>query len=89
MNGLLPDEIRYAVRTQLSWTHLRSLMSIEDELKRTFYIEMCRLEHWDIRTLDEKIDSQLYELTALSRKPEEVIKKELAEIRETPTRYCH
>jgi predicted nuclease of restriction endonuclease-like (RecB) superfamily len=46
---------------------------------------MCRLEHWDTRTLDEKIDSQLYELTALSRKPEEVIKKELAEIRDTST----
>jgi hypothetical protein len=28
------DEIRYAVSTQLTWTHLRSLMSINDELKR-------------------------------------------------------
>lgn len=29
------EEIRYAVRTQLTWTHLRSLMSIEDDLKRS------------------------------------------------------
>lgn len=28
----------YAVRTQLTWTHLRSLMSIEDEVKRRFYM---------------------------------------------------
>jgi len=77
------DEIGYAMRTQLTWTHLRTLMSIDDQLKREFYIEMCRLEHWDTRTLDEKIDSQLYELTALSKKPEEIIKRELAEIRET------
>ena len=41
------DEIRYAVRTQLTWTHLRSLMSIDDELKRRFYMEMARIEHWD------------------------------------------
>lgn len=77
------DEIVYAVRTQLTWTHLRSLMSIEDELKRRFYMEMARMEHWDTRTLDEKIDSMLYERTALSRKPEELIKQELKQIQET------
>jgi hypothetical protein len=36
------EEIVYAVRTQLTWTHLRSLMAIEDELKRKFYLEMNR-----------------------------------------------
>ena len=77
------EQIVYAVRTQLTWTHLRTLMSIDDQLKRDFYIEMCRLEHWDTRTLDKKIDSQLYELTALSRKPEKVIAQELAQIRDT------
>lgn len=77
------EEIRYAVRTQLSWTHLRSLMSIEDELKRRFYMEMTRIERWDTRTLDEKIDQMLYERTALSRKPEELIKQELVQIQET------
>jgi len=71
------------VRTQLTWTHLRSLMSIEDELKRTFYIEMARIEHWDTRTLDLKIDSMLFERTALSRKPEELIKQELQQIKAT------
>jgi predicted nuclease of restriction endonuclease-like (RecB) superfamily len=79
------EEIVYAARTQLTWTHLRSLMSIDNELKRDFYIEMCRLEHWDTRTLDEKIDSQYYELTALSKKPEDVIRRELLQIQETST----
>lgn len=77
------EEIRYAVRTQLTWTHLRSLMSIEDDLKRSFYMEMVRIERWDTRTLDQKIDQMLYERTALSRKPEELIKKELKEIQQT------
>jgi predicted nuclease of restriction endonuclease-like (RecB) superfamily len=58
-------------------------MSIDDQLKRDFYIEICRLEHWDTRTLDKKIDSQFYELTALSKKPEKIIKQELAQIRNT------
>ncbi len=77
------DEIVYAVRTQLTWTHLRSLMFIENELKRTFYLEMARIEHWDTRTLDQKIDSLFYERTALSRKPEELIKQELQKIQST------
>ena len=76
-------EIRYAVRTQLTWTHLRTLMGVEDELKRMFYMEMTRIEHWDTRTLDKKIDSMLYERTALSRKPEELIRQELQELQST------
>ena len=75
-------EILYAVRTQFSWTHLRSLMSISDELARKFYMQMCCYEHWDTRTLDQKIDSQLYERTALSRRPEEVIRQTLDETAE-------
>lgn len=77
------EEIRYAVRTELTWTHLRSLMGVEDELKRKFYLEMARLERWDTRTLDQKMDDMLYERTALSRKPEELIKQELQNIKET------
>ena len=77
------DEIRYALRTQLTWTHLRSLMGVKEVAARQFYIEMCRLEHWDTRTLDEKIDGQLFERTAISRKPEEVIKRELETVKTT------
>jgi predicted nuclease of restriction endonuclease-like (RecB) superfamily len=79
------DEIVYALRIQLTWTHIRSLMFIEDQLKRSFYMEMTRIEHWDTRTLDEKIDAMLYERTALSRKPEEIIKQELKQIQSTNT----
>jgi len=71
------EEIVYATRTQLSWTHLRTLMGIKDSLERQFYAQMCGIEHWDTRTLGEKIDQQLYQRTAISRRPEEVIRKEL------------
>ena len=53
------NEIRYAVRTQFSWTHIRTLVSVKDPLARQFYMEMCRIEHWDTRTLDATIDAQL------------------------------
>jgi len=71
------EEIMYATRTQLTWTHLRTLMSVKDPLERRFYAQMCGIEHWDTRTLNEKIGQQLYQRTAISRKPEDVIRQEL------------
>lgn len=70
-------QIVHALRAQLSWTHIKSIVTIDDELKRSFYIEMCRLENWSTRQLQERISSMLYERTAISRKPEETIKKDL------------
>ena len=71
------NEIVNALSTQLSWTHIRELAAIEDDLKRTFYTELSIRERWSTRTLQERIGSLLYERTALSKKPEELIKQEL------------
>ena len=76
------QDIVSSTQRQLTWTHLKSLMYIKDPLERQFYAQMCGMEHWDTRTLDEKIDQQLYQRTAISRKPEEVITQELTEVRE-------
>jgi predicted nuclease of restriction endonuclease-like (RecB) superfamily len=59
-----------------------SLIAIEDPLKRDFYTDICRLENWDTRTLNKKIQSMLFERTALSRKPDKLIEIELKELRE-------
>ena len=77
------EEIVYALSRQLSWTHLRSLIYIDNSLKREFYIEMCRAERWSTRTLQGRLDSILFERTALSRQPDEVLTAELAALRET------
>jgi predicted nuclease of restriction endonuclease-like (RecB) superfamily len=61
----------------LSWTQFRSLIYIDDPLKRDFYIELCSIERWSTRTLEERISSMLFERTALSRRPEELIRLEL------------
>lgn len=73
------EEIVYAVRRQLSWTQVRSLSYVKEPLARQFYLEMAAIEHWNTRTLDEKIDGQLYERTAISRRPDKLIKEELSE----------
>lgn len=38
-----------ALRTQLTWTHFRELLAIDDPLKREFCAEMCRAERWSVR----------------------------------------
>jgi len=78
-----PDpEIVVALIRQLSWTHFIALIPLRDPLQREFYAEMCRVERWSVRVLRQKIDSMLYERTALSRKPERFVQAELAELRD-------
>lgn len=66
---------------QLSWSHFRVLLPLNRPLQREFYAEMCRIEGWSVRTLSERIDSMLYERTALSSQPDQLIQKELAALR--------
>lgn len=75
------EEIVHALRTQLSWTHIRLLAAMEDTLKRDYYIEMCKLERWSSRQLQERINSMLYERTSISKKPEQTIKNELEQLK--------
>jgi len=71
------QEIVVSLIRQLSWTHLLAVIPIEDPLKRKFYIEMCKLEKWSVRTFRERINSMLYERTAISKKPEQTIINDL------------
>ncbi len=70
-------EIVNSLSSQLSWTHIRYLLPIKDELKRDFYIQMCKHERWSVRTLQDRISSMLYERTSISKKPEQTIINDL------------
>lgn len=50
---------------------------MQETLQRELYAEMCRVEGWSVRTLREKIDGMLYERITISKKPDEVIRKNL------------
>ncbi|MFW2176816.1 MULTISPECIES: DUF1016 N-terminal domain-containing protein [unclassified Moraxella] len=82
--------IVHALREKLSWTHFKLLAYIEDPIKRDFYATLASQERWSTRTLDERIGSLLFERTALSKKPDEMIVAELAQLRETGiiSRFC-
>jgi predicted nuclease of restriction endonuclease-like (RecB) superfamily len=55
---------------------------LDDQLKRDFYAEMCRIERWSVRTLRDKIQGMLYERTGISQKPEDLARQEMAALRE-------
>jgi predicted nuclease of restriction endonuclease-like (RecB) superfamily len=78
-------EIVSALSRQLAWSHFKEIIYLKDDLKREFYGEMCRIERWSVRTLRHKIDGMLCERTALSKKPDQLIRKELAELRARDT----
>lgn len=67
-----------AAQRQLSWTHFKALIYIDDPLKRDFYLQMCQQEGWSTRTLQERLDSRLFERTALSRQSDALLAQELA-----------
>ncbi|HHK4156623.1 TPA: YhcG family protein, partial [Pseudomonas aeruginosa] len=78
-----PDEqILVSLIRELSWTHFIALIPLKDPLQRDYYAQMASAERWSVRTLRERIDSMLYERTALSQKPGETIAQELAAMRD-------
>jgi predicted nuclease of restriction endonuclease-like (RecB) superfamily len=83
---LFPDfQIVSTLLSKLSWSHFVIVMPIKDELQREFYLTMAANEMWSVRTLQAKIDGMLYERTAIATKPEELIKQELADLRDNET----
>ncbi len=79
---VFPDlKIVQSLIAQLGWTHFLHIIPLDNPLRRDFYAEMCRVERWSTRTLRQKIDGMLYERTALSKKPDKLIRQELDALR--------
>lgn len=76
------EQIVASVMRQLSWTHILQVLPIKNELQREFYLTLATSERWSVRQLRKEIDGMLYERTAISGKPDEIIKKELTTLRD-------
>jgi predicted nuclease of restriction endonuclease-like (RecB) superfamily len=74
------ERIVSTLSRQLSWSHFILICTMQDELKRTFYAEMCRVQKWSVRGLKQQIDSMLYERTALSKSQSDVINAQLKDL---------
>ena len=62
----------YALRSELSWTHYRLLMRVENKNARQFYIEEAIKSNWSTRQLERQINSFFYERLLSSQNKEKV-----------------
>lgn len=79
------EKILVTLSQEFTWSHFVEFIRIDDTLKREFYITMCSNEYWGVRTLRERINSMLFERTAISKKPEETIKNDLQKLSKEKT----
>ncbi len=83
---LFPEEqIVTTLSRQLWWSHFVEVLPLNNELQREFYLTFASKEHWGVRRLRKEIDGLLYERTAIATKPAELIKQELANLRDNDT----
>lgn len=53
--------IRYAARSELTWSHYRLIMRVENPLARDYYITETAEQNWSTRQLERNINSFYYE----------------------------
>jgi len=76
------EQIVSQLATQLTWSHIIEVLPIKDSLAVEFYLTMSSSGRWGRNRLRKEIDSMLFERTAIATKPDELIKKELSELRD-------
>ena len=80
---LFPEEqIVSQLATKLFWSHFIEVLPLKDSLQREFYITMAASGRWGRDRLRKEIDGMLFERTAISGKPDELIKNELSLLRD-------
>jgi predicted nuclease of restriction endonuclease-like (RecB) superfamily len=67
-----------AVRSELSWTHYRTLLRIEDEHARAWYVNEAIGQNWSSRALERQV-SRLYYERLLSSKDRKAVRAEAEE----------
>jgi len=69
---------RYALRSELTWTHYRMLMRVEEPSRRDFYLAESADSGWTSRQLERQINSFFYErLLSTQKEGRESVKNEI------------
>jgi len=63
------NEKGYAVRSELSWTHYRALIRVDNPKARLWYMEEAIEQNWSARALERQINVLYYERLLSSKEP--------------------
>ena len=63
---------RSTLRSELSWSHYRLLMRVEDEDARAFYADEAVKSGWSVRQLQRQINTMFYHRILASKDKESV-----------------
>lgn len=78
-----PDQqIVSTLSRQLYWSHFLELIYLKEPLTRDFYVQMCGIERWSVRTLRKQVGSLLFERTMAAKKPVKVLEARLDDLQE-------
>ena len=56
--------------SKLSYSHIKELLALEDDIERYFYEVECIKSNWSVRELRRQISTNLYFRVGISKKPE-------------------
>ena len=79
-----------ALRHELSWTHYRRLLRIDNETARQWYMNEAAAQNWSSRALERQINTLYYERLLLSQDKSEVQNEanaNLAQLRQSPREF--
>ena len=79
-----------ALRHELSWTHYRTLLRVDDEASRLWYMNEAATQNWNTRALDRQIGTLYYERLLASKDRQSVrdeATEKLAEMQSTPREF--
>lgn len=65
-------EARKIIRPELTWTHYRLLLKVENIEARHYYMNECASQNWSTRTLERQIDTFTYERILSSKNKKKV-----------------
>ncbi|MBK1791486.1 PDDEXK nuclease domain-containing protein [Persicirhabdus sediminis] len=70
------EDFLYALRRELSWTHHRTIMRVDDPKARLYYLDTCANENWSSRVLERQIKAQTYQRLLSTQKDNKAQSKE-------------